>query len=360
MNARIIDRSNVFYWQTDRRISIGEARTIWSDRHKGFGDSEIVKRVNDSLDGSRLAGIEPFDKESQTNLGNVNHVRIGRLDSGAEVVIRSHPMGVPNGYFHAESEAAAEAKKAGLPSYSTYALHDLESGDDFAFQVCEKLPGTAIKPWLDSHPNDEGLLLFKIGEAMARMHAIKVEGFGPFDNKVAAAGKLQGLHRTFAEAVRASLHDNTLFLQGEGVFTEAQADEIMGLFSDSSPALDCRTPVLVHNDFADWNLLTDGKEVTGILDWDECVGGDPVSDIACWSTFFDPSRLEGMLKGYWSVAERPDDFERRFQLLRFRYTISKMTLRMRRYNWDPADAVRERIEIGKKHLAVSMKVLGIG
>jgi hypothetical protein len=57
-----------------------------------------------------------------------------------------------------------------------------------------------------------------------------------------------------------------------------------------------------------------------------------------------------LLKGYFLVAEKPIDFDEKFQLLRFRYTISKMTLRLRRYSWEPSEFIKEKIEIGKQHL----------
>ena len=113
------------------------------------------------------------------------------------------------------------------------------------------------------------------------------------------------------------------------------------------------------NDVLGDDKLTDGKDVTGILDWDECVAGDAISDIACWSTFFKPERLENFLEGYWQVADKPADFQERFELLRLRYILSKMTLRLRRYTWEQTDFMREKIEAGKVHLAQSMEFFGI-
>lgn len=359
INAGIADRTNVFYWQTDRAVDPAEAGHIWADRHRYFTDDEVVARVNASLSDDEFTGIEPLDLEAQTNLGNVNSVRIGSLASGKEVVIRCHPKGVRNGYFHSEALAAHRAKEAGLPSYDTLSVHDYNGGDDFAFHVLEKLPGTAIKKWLEAHPEDEATLLPQIGRMMARLHQVEVDGFGPFDNAKAKDGELVGLHTTFADAVRAGLPFNLDVLKNETVLTDEQVVAITKLFGDDNPMLDISTAVLVHNDFADWNLLTDGEDVTGILDWDECVAGDPVSDIACWSTFFDPKRLDAFLEGYWQVAEKPDDFQDRFELLRLRYVLSKMTLRIRRYTWEPSDFMKEKIETGKEHLAQSMEYFGI-
>jgi len=358
INRQIADRSNVFYWQTDRAVDSEEAGQIWADRHRYFTDPELVEKVNSELTEDKLLTVTPMDPEAQTNLGNVNSVRIGALESGTEVVLRCHPKGIRNGYFHSEALAAHTAKHAGLPTFDTIAIHDYEGGDDFAFHVLEKMPGTAIKKWLEAHPEDESKLLPQIGQMMARLHQVKVKGFGPFDNEKAKKGELLGLHDTAGEAMRAGLPFNLEVLIAESVVSQQQADSITQLFEDSNPLLTVSQPVIVHNDFADWNLLTDGEDVTGILDWDECVAGDPISDVACWGTFFNPERMHDFLEGYWQVAEKPDDFQARYELLRLRYLVSKMTLRLRRYTWAPTQEVQEKINNGKLHLAESMKYFG--
>lgn len=359
INKNIADRSNVFYWQTDRSVNPVDAGHIWADRHRYFTDSELVSTVNSVLDVDKLASIVPLDLNAQTNLGNVNSVRTGILESGKEVIIRCHPKGIQNGYFHAEAAAASAAKAAGLPSFDTLAVHDFTQNDDFAFHVLEKLPGTAIKKWLEVRPNDEALLLPKIGAMMACLHQIKVDGFGPFDNEKAKSGQLTGVHNTFGDSVRAGLTFNLNVLIDEQVLSPDQSEKIVKLFDDSNQLLTSGQAVLVHNDFADWNLLTDGHDVTGILDWDECVASDPVADIACWSTFFEPKRLSAFLEGYWLVAQKPADFEAKFELLRLRYVLSKMTLRLRRYSWDPSDAIKDKIRTGKIHLNESLGYFGI-
>lgn len=355
INAGIADRSDVFYWQTDRAVEPEEAGQIWADRHRYFTDTELLERVNAVLPDNKLVVILPLDLDAQTNLGNVSSVRVGKLEDGDEVIMRCFPKGILNGYFHVEAAAAGKAREAGLPSYKTLAIHDFEGDDDFAFHVLEKLPGSAIKVWLDDHPEDEAALVAQVGKMMARLHQVKVDGFGPFDNEKAKTGELIGLHKTFGEAVRAGLPFNLDVLTKEGVLKPEQIPAITKLFGDDNPLLANSKAALVHNDFADWNLLTDGKDVTGILDWDECVGGDPVSDIACWSTFFEPERLRAFLDGYWQVADKPDNFQDKFELLRLRYTLSKMTLRIRRYSWNPSDEVKQKIEVGKTHLAQSLE-----
>lgn len=356
----IHDRADVFYWQTDRAVEPEEAGKIWADRHSYFSETELIDRANSVLQHQKIVSVHPLHPDAQTNLGNVNSVRIGVLESGEEVIIRAHPKGIPNGYFFAEAAAAQHAIDAGLPSYQTIGIHEYEGVDDFAFHLMEKLPGKAVQVWLEEHPEDEEKMVRAMGRCMARIHQISVRGFGPFSNSIAKdSGALVGVHQSFVAALRAALGFNLEVLVAERIFSDEQATMIDRLFSSESSVLQVETPVLVHNDFADWNVLTDGNEITGIIDWDECVGGSPVSDIACWSTFFEPERMENFLAGYWEMAEKPTNFEEFFELLRLRYTISKMTLRIRRFSWEPTEAIKTRIEYGKKHLAISLQKLGV-
>ena len=353
----IADRSNVFYWQTDRNIEPLEAAQIWSDRHSAFNDEELSEAVNKELN-NRIVHLESFNENSHTNLGNINSVRLGKLDSGEEVVIRCHPKGVENGYFYAESLIAQTLINHGLPCYKTYAVHELQNKNDFAFQVIEKLPGVPVQTWLEQNPNDEKKLINNVGATMAKMHQIKTRAFGPFNNDKAREGELVGLHETFRASLRASLDFNLRVLIEMKILNASQEKLIKELF-DRNPLLDFDDPVFVHNDFADWNQLTDGEVITGIIDLDEAVSSHPVTDIACWSTFFNPSRLDIFLEGYFSVSNEIKNFKELFELLRFRYTISKMTLRLRKATWDDSEFLKEKIEAGKLHLAESLAHYGI-
>lgn len=359
INEQITDRTDVFYWQSDRRIDPSEVGQIWTDRHHYFSDDELFEKVNRELQDDLLASIVPYNPDSQTNLGSINSVRVGVLESGKQIIIRCHPKGVKNGYFHVESAASHLAKLTGLPSYDTIAIHDLENEDDFAFQIIEMLPGLAVQRWLESHPEDDALIARQMGLSMAKLHKINVQGFGPFDNDLAKNGELKGLHDTYGQAVRAGLSSNVAVLKTANLISDNQASQIIGLFGDDNQLLNLEKAVLVQNEMADWNTLTDGKEITGILDWDECVAGDPISDIACWALFFNPDRLIPFLEGYWQVAEKPDNFDEKFELFRLRYVLSKMTLRLKRYQWDKSDFVKERINAGKAHLEQSIKYFNL-
>lgn len=349
INKRISDRSECFYWQTDRKISASEAGMIWKDRHSAITNEELLEKINLQLVDEKLAYIKPLDLNAQTSLGNVNSIRIGVLESDKEVIIRCHPKGVKNGYFYVESLAAEIALKNGIPAYKTYCIHDLEDEDDISYQVIEKLDGDTVQFSLKGNPEKEDTIVYEMGKTMAKLHKIKAIGFGPFYNELAKDGKLVGSHSSLREAVNAGLEENLERLVKYEVLTQEVAAKMKSLFEDND-LLNSETSVLIHNDFADWNLLTDGKTITGVIDWDECVAGNPIQEIACWSTFFDPERIIPFLDGYFSETKVYDNFEEMFQLMRLRYTISKMALRTKRYTYEKTEFLKGMIEKGTKHL----------
>ena len=349
INSRICDRSECFYWQTDRRVSVEEAAMIWKDRHSAITNEELLENINSQLVGDKLTYIRPFDENAETSLGNVNSIRVGVLESGREVIIRCHPKGVKNGYFYAESLASSTLLENGIPSYKTYLIHDLENTKDISYQVIEKLDGNTIQSYLKKHKEKEDDLVYEMGRVMANIHKIKVHGYGPFDNEKAKEGKLIGINNTLSEAVNKGLEENLERLVKYEIITKENSKKMKELFIDNK-LLDSDFSVLVHNDFADWNLLTDGNSITGVIDFDECVGGHPVEEIACWSTFFEPERLDSFLKGYFSQTDVYDNFDELFQLMRLRYTISKMALRTKRYTYEKTELLKGMIEKGTRHL----------
>ena len=358
INKRITDRKNAWYWQTGRNISLSEAMKIWTDKHRGIDNNFLLNLANKNLI-VKIAKIYDINEDAQENLGFVNSVRKGELTNGQEIIIRCHPKGLQNGYFHVESLAAKMAVENGLPSYTTYCIHELENTNDIAFQVIEKCQGTAIKKWLESNPQDVDNIMIEAGKTLAKLHTVKVDGFGPFDNNMAKKGKLVGIHNSFAKSVRAGLDNSLDVLVDFKVITLIQRNMLDDLFTENSPLLKCHQGVLIHKDFVDWNLLTDGDKITGILDWDECASGDPIADIASWSSMTPLCRLDKFLEGYFYNTIKPELFDEKMQLLSLRCTIDNMALRSQRTKYIKSDFLTELIKLGNEQLAASLKYFKI-
>lgn len=319
LNERIIDRQNSFYWRTDRNITQEEDSEIWNNKNRRITTDELLIRANKEMQ-DMVAFIKDVKEGDQTGLGSINLVRTGMLLDGKDIVIRAHPKGVNNGYFHVESVVADMLKKKGLPTYETYAIHDLVNENDIAFQVVEKLPGTALKIWLEKNPQDTDKLMYEVGKMLAQVHAIKVKGFGSFNNELAKQGKLEGIQENFENFILSNLSANLDVLIKMKCITEKQKENIISLYTNN-PLLKCEQAVLVHNDFTDLNLLTDGEKITGILDFDECCASDPLCDIAyCMSIA--SKGIGKLLAGYFENQDKPENFEEKIKLYTLRYVIS--------------------------------------
>ena len=107
----------------------------------------------------------------------------------------------------------------------------------------------------------------------------------------------------------------------------------------------CKQGSLIHNDIADWNELSDGKSVTGIMDWDECFCGDRLMEVAAYSLFYGEPRLTWFKEGY-SKVNKLEKNEDKFQLFKLRYLISKMHLRKKRSTIDPSPTMKQNIVRG--------------
>lgn len=233
----------------------------------------------------------------------------------------------------------------------------MENENDIAYQVIECMDGTNIVDYLLEHPEEEDKIVYDMGKIISKINKIKVNGFGPFDNEKAKKGELQGLHQTLESAVNAGLVNNLKLCVNNNLFSQSVSDEIYKLFTNNS-LLDVEQAVLIQNDFADWNGFANNGKVSAVLDYDECVGGGTIEEIACWSLFFKPQRVNKFIKGYYSETKKPENFEEKFQLFRLRYIVSKMALRIKRFEYDLSEFIVDKIAQGKAHLVESMEYYG--
>jgi aminoglycoside phosphotransferase (APT) family kinase protein len=352
------NRQNSFYWQTDRDLSPKDYERIFLRRHD-VSPKELETVLRDGINSlGSIREVSIQEPDENVTKGNVNIVRKVQIN-GNEYVARLHPKGLRNGYFYAETEAFKAAKAQKVPVPTVIEIHEATHPDDMAFILTTVSPGITMTVHLENSKTNEVKLLFDAGKKMAQIHKVKVEGFGSFNNQLAKNKKrLVGLHSSYHDFIHSGLEENLERLIKFKILTPSQAANIHQVF-DSISFEPLEGPRLIHNDFADWNLLTDGHVITAVLDWDESHAGDPVADLACWSTFFNPERMESLVQGYITKATLPDDYETRFHYYRLRYTISKMALRIKRYQVDKTEFLENLLKIGKQALIDETKYFAL-
>lgn len=354
----LTDRKNCFYWQTDRNLSPEDYKRIFMHRHELSAEviANVLKQGITAI--SDIKTVRVINPDENVVKGNVNIVRKVQIN-GTEYVSRIHPREVKNGYFYAEQQALEEAKLKGVPVPLVIEVHEARDELDMDFILMSSSPGITMDVLLQKDLTLEVKLLIDCGKQMAKIHQVKVSGFGAFDNQIAKQEhRLQGLHHTYNDFIHVGLEENLDRLIKYQIISTDEAAKMAGVFKTHAfePQYG---PRLVHNDFADWNLLTDGQNITAVLDWDECHAGDPIADLACWSTFFDMERMQKFIEGYKTLATLPTDFEKRFHYYRLRYTISKMALRIKRFQVDKSPFILDKLEVGKIALREETKWFGL-
>lgn len=176
------------------------------------------------------------------------------------------------------------------------------------FLVMTKLDGrTLFELEADLDPSATSGVYQHMGRILREIHRITMGSFGYI--------VAEGVHAPFASnrAYMSTQFDKKL----DGLSEYDAPGELAGKLRDfvdrRRPLLDgCVTPSLCHYDFHTGNLLAEksGNSVrlTGILDLENAIAGDPLMDIAktlAYSARSDATKRAGLLAGYGAI-ERPD------------------------------------------------------
>jgi Ser/Thr protein kinase RdoA (MazF antagonist) len=216
----------------------------------------------------------------------------------------------------------------------------------FDFEILEEAPGRPLGDfeWRAGRTNDSveaeiRPLLFELGRFLGRLHRIKTHGYGPVDVRSLASGACEcpgssqaiasGILETWQEYVFLRLDDHVKKCLDLGAISRAEAGQISKLVELVLGSMPDMQPVLLHGDLGNHNVFSDGKTVTAVIDWEDCLCGDPVFDIAFWATFHPEERHRFFLDGYQTERRLPEDFARRFWMYYLRIALSKTVLRDR-------------------------------
>ena len=196
----------------------------------------------------------------------------------------------------------------------------------FDYQIQEMLRGQDLESHFKGDKKTYDDMSFELGSLVAKYHKLKYPGFGRFDFSSAIQGKLRGSKKTFYDYITTCLEPDLHYLTQAKVITTSTSDKILDLFKERKKLINIKQGVLVHHDLADHNIMFENGKITGIFDWEACVVGDPILDLAScptWKTHY--PREEKLLEGYLSISEHlPEDLTDRMNIYRLRTMIWKM------------------------------------
>jgi hygromycin-B 4-O-kinase len=99
---------------------------------------------------------------------------------------------------------------------------------------------------------------------------------------------------------------------------------------------------LVHGDYGNSNVRSDGMKITGVFDWEHSCYGDPLYDIA-WLTFWQkkPFRIKE-IEDYYRARNMPH-FDERLLCYKLRIGLSSLSFYAYSQQRDKYDSIKQRI-----------------
>ncbi|WP_410644094.1 phosphotransferase family protein [Amycolatopsis sp. lyj-346] len=225
------------------------------------------------------AGIDPASVVSAEDLGGGTYNRAVRLRlaDGRRLVLKIAPSAPGLSYEHDLLATEAEYYRlvpGPLPSVV---------GAGPGFLLMTEVPGV---PW-SGVPGTGPHLRAELGGIVAGLHRVTGGGFGYLQDP---------LHPTWPSAFTAMVDAVLSDAVRYGVRLPRPAAEIAHLVRRHEPLLALvTTPVLVHFDLWDGNILLDDGRVSGIIDAERAFWGDPVAEFVSLTLFrdLDAPLLEG-------------------------------------------------------------------
>jgi len=222
-------------------------------------------------------------------------------------------------------------RRAGLAGLEVFTVDVSRRTVPFAFELLAEAPGRSLRDF----DHDDALmqpLLVDLGRRLAQMHALRGVGAGLMSVEGDASQSpptVRGAHDTWPEYILTQLEAHLAACRELGAIDGAESRSIEALFTSAEIAGPATTLVLLHGDLGNHNIFTDGRQITQLIDWEDCLFGDPVFDLAFWATFHPERRHEWLLSGYREFVPLDDADRRRFHLYFLRIALAKTVLRSR-------------------------------
>ncbi|MBL8153053.1 MAG: phosphotransferase [Anaerolineae bacterium] len=219
----------------------------------------------------------------------------------------------PVSRFYGEQRAYAALKAAGIPAPEVIAVDTCRTLVPQDFMVMTRVAGRpVIDTWGDLTPAQRERLAVEAGEILARMHAIPFETYG----RLYGQHEVCGSWRDYIEAYFARYAAQAL---AEQVFDRALIARLERALTRHSGLLDSVTEArLIHWDYHFENILQQDGRITGVLDFEWALSGDPAYDLRIEQRWEEtcPGSRAALYAGYRRLRPLPDDLHLRLHLYR--------------------------------------------
>jgi aminoglycoside phosphotransferase (APT) family kinase protein len=320
-------RRRTFYLKTDLEVSDTRLRGLRPE-----AEHQLQTRLPDiSALISRL-GIDGIVQPLTTGTFHLIYRVMPR--EGPSVILRT-PL---SDLFERDRGLAIDGKvrKWLKPAHRAYLVPETidvrfaNDGAPFDYAILAEARGRVLRDLGDQILDERPEYLNNIGRVLRAIHGINAIGAGLLDLEDPLDETPNGLHPAWLDYLVLNLDRHISFCRKLGLIDDRIARKIGSLFETMTPALEGRPSRLLHGDPGIHNVCVDAENraITCVLDWEDAMAGDPLFDVAMFSTFQPPRRMQAFLEGYGMLE--PTDLERRLLALYFlRIALAKSVHRAR-------------------------------
>jgi aminoglycoside phosphotransferase (APT) family kinase protein len=283
------------------------------------------KEIPEGILFEALREVSPKSVKSRRRLtgGETNEVYDIRFDDDTDVIVRISRDAEKN--FEQEAWAIEKCAERDIPVPEILALRHLSvPGQPLDICMQRKIPGSVLTD-LSLSEEDRRAYARKAGDYLSRIHDVSADGFGYLN----ARGQ--------GEASSSSTEANELLLMEPEFQALGQKHGIAGalisraivLSVEDAAANNVLDACLIHNDFAARHVMVSERKVSGIIDFGEVAGGEPLLDLVKWRMLDAKDYpFTWLQEGYQNQAVFTPEFSRRLDIK----TVESGLWRMRYYD----------------------------
>jgi fructosamine-3-kinase len=172
---------------------------------------------------------------------------------------------------------------------SNYDFEITSQADGFSIASCEDRETQFIKP----------TILENLGKTLKKIHNLNFSGYGPIAiNSLLNQNKFLGLFNSWEEYLFLNFEEHINYCLINKAITQKEKETILVIAKNINLIVKNTQSCLLHGDLSGSNIFTDGFNITAIIDWEDCILGDPIFDIALWGTFYRNYLRDFMINGY--------------------------------------------------------------
>lgn len=316
-------RTDIYYWKCDSPIATeAKRRVFFKEKYARSTLVEPIRNVVRDWQGEVPAAVTPFNSDG-------NHFAyVIAMPDGRRYFFRGDEGLVEDDYLLAETRVLQDVHAVGVPVPRVWRSGSGLGERPIQFQILDCLDYPNLNEPFKAGTLDVRAIATQMGSHLRRLHSLTYPGFGFFNTeRIRRDGVLVGLDATYADYFNKRLEHHLGYLVEHTLVTREDAGAIREVLRDHAADLNLQQGVLVHRDLALWNILGTPERVMAIIDWDDCVVGDPADDLGIIACFHGDEYMVPLLASYAGGAVLPADFVRRIHLHTLRNMLWKTMIR---------------------------------